>query len=39
MAVVGYGNTQFSKLVKMTSLDGKGEEIGKEAAQMLLRKN
>lgn len=38
MAVVGYGNTQFSKLVKMTSLDGKGEEIGKEAAQMLLKK-
>ncbi|KAF0092399.1 MAG: LacI family transcriptional regulator [Fusobacteria bacterium] len=38
MAVVGYGNTQFSKLVKMTSLDGKGEQIGKEAAQMLLKK-
>lgn len=38
MAVVGYGNTQFSKLVKMTSLDGKGEQLGKEAAQMLLKK-
>ncbi|MDD2371064.1 MAG: LacI family DNA-binding transcriptional regulator [Firmicutes bacterium] len=38
MGVVGYGNTQFSKLVKMTSLDGNGELIGKRAAQMLLKK-
>ena len=38
MAVVGYGNTQFSKLVKMTSLDGEGELIGKMAAQMLLKR-
>jgi DNA-binding LacI/PurR family transcriptional regulator len=38
IAVVGYGDTQFSKLVKMTSLDGKLEMIGKEAAKMLLEK-
>ena len=38
MGLVGYGNTQFSKLVKMTSLDGKGELIGKMAAKMLLEK-
>lgn len=38
ISVVGYGNTQFSKLVKMTSLDGKGELIGKMAAQLLLIK-
>lgn len=38
MAVVSYGNTQFSKLIKMTSLDGKGELIGKMAAQKLLGK-
>lgn len=38
ISVVGYGNTQFSKLVKMTSLDGKGELIGKMAAQVLLKR-
>lgn len=38
ISVLGFGNTQFSKLVKMTSLDGKGELIGKMAAQMLLKK-
>lgn len=38
MAIIGYGNTMFSKLVKMTSLEGKGEDIGKEAARMLLKK-
>lgn len=38
MGLVGYGNTQFSKLVKMTSLDGKGELLGKMAARMLLEK-
>lgn len=38
ISVLGFGNTQFSKLVKMTSLDGKGELIGKMAAQLLLKK-
>ncbi|MHB1394818.1 MAG: LacI family DNA-binding transcriptional regulator [Clostridia bacterium] len=38
MAIVGSGNTEFSRLIKMTSLDGKGELIGKKAAQMLLDK-
>ncbi len=38
LAIVGTGNTQFSKLVKMTSLDGKGELIGDKAAKMLLEK-
>ncbi len=38
MAIVGYGNTMFSKLVKMTSLEGNGEQLGREAAQMLLKK-
>lgn len=38
MAIIGYGNTMFSKLVKMTSLEGNGEQLGKEAAQMLLKK-
>lgn len=38
MGIVGYGNTQFAKLVKMSSLDGKGEYIGQKAAQLLLNK-
>ena len=38
MAIIGSGNTEFSRLIKMTSLDGKGELIGKKAAQMLLNK-
>lgn len=38
MAIVGSGNTDFSRLIKMTSLDGKGEKIGEEAANMLLDK-
>lgn len=36
VGVVGYGNTQFAKLVKLTSVDGNGELIGKKAAHMLL---
>ena len=38
IAVVSFGNTQFSKLVKLTSLDGHGELIGKMTAQMLLKR-
>ena len=38
IAIVGSGNTEFSRLIKMTSMDGKGELIGKKAAQMLLDK-
>lgn len=38
IAVIGSGNTEFSRLIKMTSLDGRGEEIGKEAAEVLIEK-
>jgi LacI family transcriptional regulator len=38
VAIVGSGNTEFSRLIKMTSMDGKGELIGKKAAKMLLNK-
>lgn len=38
IAVIGSGNTDFSRLIKMTSLNGKGEEIGKKAAQILIKK-
>lgn len=38
LAIVGSGNTDFSRLIKMTSLDGKGEVIGRKAAEILLEK-
>lgn len=38
IGIIGYGNSQFSKLVKMSSLDGRGEDIGTIAAGMLLKK-
>lgn len=38
LAIIGSGNTDFSRLIKMTSLDGRGEGLGRIAAQLLLQK-
>lgn len=38
VALVSSGNTEFSKLIKMTSLDIRGSKLGEHAARTLLAK-